>query len=67
MTLNNASASYRGMSTNSADFKTRSKSLIDTPPEDQKDLTGTITTNGTTISTTNGKTDTILADTKDLK
>ena len=68
MTLNNASSSYRGMSTNSANFKTRSKSLIDTPPEDQKEpdnLTGTIITNNANNVSFNNSNTTV--DVKDLK
>ena len=54
MTLNNASASYRSMSTSDQNFKKMSKTLIDDnkveEDEDKKDakdnLNGTITTNG---------------------
>jgi uncharacterized protein YegL len=64
-TLNNATTNYRSMSTNSAGFSKKSKSLINEPdkdkkePDENKDLTennGTITitgTDGTGITTTN--------------
>jgi O6-methylguanine-DNA--protein-cysteine methyltransferase len=50
-TLNCVATSYRGMSSKSADFKTRSKSLIDNQDDDKNPQdfnSGTITTNGNT-------------------
>jgi uncharacterized protein YegL len=50
-TLNCVATSYRSMSSKSADFKTRSKSLIDNQDDDknvQDFNSGTITTNGNT-------------------
>ena len=53
MTLNNATTSYRSMSSTSHDFKTASKSLINDPNADPDDKnepqnSGSITTNNTT-------------------
>lgn len=56
MTLSNASASYRGMSSYSSDFKTRSKSLITKEDEDEIKDSGTLIVNGTTITAPNGTT-----------
>lgn len=47
-----ATASYRGMDSNSADFKTRSKSLID--DKDDVKNSGSITVDGTNIGFSNG-------------
>ena len=53
MTLNNASSSYRGMSANSGDFKTKSKTLIDNPdkkePEDNNNG-GVISSSSNTVT-----------------
>jgi hypothetical protein len=57
-TLNDATVSYRGMSSNSADFKKKSKSLINQDDTKEDDVTniGSITTDnsGNSYSTSNG-------------
>ena len=73
MTLNNASTSYRNMSSYSADFGTISKSLINPDDKDKEDkdapkdnLTGSITTSGTNNVTFTNSTTTVVDD-KDVK
>jgi len=68
MVMNNASTSYRSMSSTQGDFGTSSKSLIN-PDEEDKDvpkdnLTGSITTNNATFGTSNTTT---VVDDKDVK
>jgi uncharacterized protein YegL len=48
MTLNNASASYRSMSSSDMDFGVKSKKLIDNDDNKPEDNSGTITTSNTT-------------------
>ena len=75
-TLNNATTSYRSMSSSAPDFKKMSKSLINDDPnkDDTKDagslnITGTITTTGTNgVTITNSNTTTnLVVDNKDKK
>jgi len=46
--LNNASASYRSMSSSDMDFGVKSKKLIDNDDNKPEDNSGTITTSNTT-------------------